>query len=137
MVPEDQRVTFETRIPKEVAGATGKRGRELRLLHKNGSLLDVNLWTAPVTDARGFIVGTMGLFVDFTERKSLEEQFRQAQKMEAVGQLAAGVAHDFNNLLTIILGYSELFLAIAAARDDPSREADRCKFTMPANAPPR
>ena len=57
---------------------------------------------------------------DVTGRKQMEEQFRQAQKMEAVGRLAGGMAHDFNNLLTVINGYSQIMLGLLR-KDDPLR----------------
>ncbi|MDD5759911.1 MAG: response regulator [Desulfobulbaceae bacterium] len=62
----------------------------------------------PLRDSDGEIIGVLGTYQDITERKKLEGQLQQAQKMEAIGTLAGGIAHDFNNMLSAIIGYTEL-----------------------------
>ncbi|MBC8204341.1 MAG: PAS domain S-box protein, partial [FCB group bacterium] len=77
-------------------------------LYEVKSILEVH--ASPRRNSAGEITGAVLMFVDKTEHVNLEEQFRQSQKMEAIGLLAGGVAHDFNNILTIILGQCELGL---------------------------
>lgn len=74
----------------------------------------------PIRDASGTVVSAIEIYNDISEKWKLEEQLRQAQKMEAVGQLAGGVAHDFNNILTAIIGYAHL-ASMKLRDDDPSR----------------
>ena len=83
---------------------------ELTNRRKDGSTYLDQMSITPVRDARGEVAHFIATKQDVTERRTLEQQVRQATKMEAVGRVAGGVAHDFNNLLTIINGYSEILL---------------------------
>lgn len=83
---------------------------EIETIHyrKGGQEFPVEWQVAPIRSETGDITGCVTIYRDVSERQALAEQLRQAQKLEAIGQLAAGVAHDFNNLLTAIFGYTAL-----------------------------
>ncbi|HMK48420.1 MAG TPA: PAS domain S-box protein [Thermodesulfovibrionales bacterium] len=91
---------------------------EVKLRRKDGREIDCLVAVSALRDKEGNISGYHGIIHDITERKKLEQQLMQAQKMEAVGRLAGGIAHDFNNILTAIIGYAHL-LKLELNKDDP------------------
>jgi two-component system cell cycle sensor histidine kinase/response regulator CckA len=97
---------------------------------KDGKRIEVSVSTAPLRDAADAAVGVIFMYSEVTEFRELEEQLRQAQKMEAVGQLAGGIAHDFNNLLAVIMSYGELMLEELG--DDAPMSADVREVTAAA-----
>ena len=82
----------------------------------------------PLRDANGALQGAICMSLDITDRKQLEEQLRQAQKMEAVGRLAGGIAHDFNNLLMVIQGYADLLTDRVPTGDPLRRNAEQIQM---------
>ena len=100
----------------------GKASLEALVVDKEGEMIPFEFTGTLLTDADGRPSNVCIVGRDITERKNLEEQLRQAVKMEAVGVLAGGVAHDFNNLMSAVLGYSELLLM--RIPDDPKLRRD-------------
>jgi PAS domain S-box-containing protein len=129
---DSERELREKHMTADVYVDPGERARLVEDVKQRGSLSAESVWRRKdgktitvrqtgrvVHDAKGGVDYFTVIVEDITERKALEAQFRQAQKMEAVGRLAGGVAHDFNNLLTAILGTADLLL------DTMEREQER------------
>ncbi|MEW6212829.1 MAG: PAS domain S-box protein [Acidobacteriota bacterium] len=96
---------------------------ECRLITRSGHLRWIRS-SGKAVISMGRVTGVQGVITDITERKELEHQLLQSQKMEAIGMLAGGVAHDFNNLLTGILGYTQLILRRLPGSDPMRKEIE-------------
>ena len=107
MTEESARRRMQEDMPKLLAAGKSME-TPYRVVTKSGDIRDVLLSSTVERDAAGNVASIVGGLVDVTERKRAEEALRQAQKIEAVGQLTGGVAHDFNNLLAVVLGNLEL-----------------------------
>ncbi|HEY1186720.1 MAG TPA: PAS domain S-box protein, partial [Gemmata sp.] len=118
-VHPDDRERVSTEIQADLL-ARGHAAMEYRFRHGDGAYRWTRGEIRLVRNGAGEPTEAVGAWSDITEFKLLEEQFRQAQKMEAVGRLAGGIAHDFNNLLTVINGYGEIVLSGLPA-EDPNR----------------
>ncbi|GFO59986.1 hypothetical protein GMST_23110 [Geomonas silvestris] len=101
----------------------GEHVEHFETLHrrKDGKIINLSLTISPIVDADGNVAGASTIGSDITHRVSLEQQLRQAQKMEALGTLAGAIAHDFNNILTAIIGHASL-LDLKLEKHDPLAE---------------
>jgi signal transduction histidine kinase len=108
-VPPEGRAEFDEIMRRTGAGER-LQSFSVRRRHKSGKLVDVTFAGSPLYASDGRLRGMVFLLEDVSEKISMERQLRQAQRMEAVGQLTGGLAHDFNNILSVVVGNLDLLI---------------------------
>jgi two-component system, cell cycle sensor histidine kinase and response regulator CckA len=103
------------------------REHEAEILARDGRWVECRFSLALLRDSAGAMMGTLAILEDTSERKRLEAQLRQAQKMEAIGRLAGGIAHDFNNLLAVIMGHSDLIKGVLRKGDALAHDVEQIR----------
>jgi PAS domain S-box-containing protein len=116
LVPEESRSLVQAIFERLATGDMDAHG-QCENVTKDGRTIVCEWFNTPLFDRHGRFLGILSLAQDVTERRRLEEQFRQSQKMDAIGRLAGGVAHDLNNTLTVINGLADLMLYQLPAGD--------------------
>ncbi|MGE0354040.1 MAG: PAS domain S-box protein [Gemmatimonadales bacterium] len=119
--PDHPRADLSARL--RIARELGRHEEETQLRRQDGTEFRANVVITALRDHGGHPRGFALVTRDVTERRKLEEQLRQAQKMEAIGTLAGGVAHDFNNILSAIIGYAELIHGATGAPESVKADA--------------
>ena len=115
-VPQDKAEEFQGLLER-TAGGEVLSGYATRRQRKDGTVIDIRLWAAPLSCRSGEIRGKIAVVADITEQVRLEQQLTHSHKMEAIGRLAGAVAHDFNNVITVVSGYG--YMLLDGVKGDP------------------
>jgi PAS domain S-box-containing protein len=128
LIHEDDRGEVLRRLPVLLRAKEGWQGWLIRCHRKDGGLSYLEMSGTPIFDRTGELMGYRGVANDITGQRALEDQYRQAQRLESVGRLAAGVVHDVNNLLSLINGYSDTVFGSLDVHDPHRSQVEQIRL---------